>query len=206
MREDVKRYDSVGYDGLSAMMKEHPESDYVRAEDYDALAEKLKHAEGCFALACKEMAAVHDALGLPERDFASDEDEKVSAIQALVKRAELAEAELAALKGAAGEPEEVVAFIKRKDGKRWRLYWEDEFLPGDEIEKLMTVAQHQRIVAAMARDAEGLAEALEDMLWCLQVRPSCQRGLVERCRCASCSIPRSQNAIAAHRAGKEGKR
>jgi len=48
----------------------------------------------------------------------------------------------------------VVAFIKRKDGRRWRLYWEDEFLPGDEIEKLMTVAQHERIVAAITRPAQ----------------------------------------------------
>lgn len=58
---------------------------------------------------------------------------------------------------------EVVAFIKRKDGKRWRLYWEDEFLPGDEIEPLMTVAQHERIVAALTRPAQAEQQLVADL-------------------------------------------
>ncbi|WP_079755973.1 hypothetical protein [Pseudomonas aeruginosa] len=49
---------------------------------------------------------------------------------------------------AEAERPEAVAFVKLRDGKRWRLYWEDEFLSGDEIEALMTVAQHERIVKA----------------------------------------------------------
>ncbi|MCD2853338.1 hypothetical protein K4W78_08195 [Pseudomonas aeruginosa] len=60
------------------------------------------------------------------------------------------EAPAEALKSDQAEAErpEAVAFVKLRDGKRWRLYWEDEFLSGDEIEALMTVAQHERIVKA----------------------------------------------------------
>ena len=34
---EVKRYDSYGYDGMSGLMKEHADGDWVRSEDYDAL-------------------------------------------------------------------------------------------------------------------------------------------------------------------------
>ena len=75
---------------------------------------------------------------------------------------------------AQGEAVEVVAFIKKKDGKRWRLYWEDEFLPGDEIEKLMTVAQHERIVAALTRPVQTGQPA--------QVVPEITEAMVEALR------------------------
>lgn len=35
---EVKRYDPFGYDGLSALMHEDAHGDWVRGEDYDALA------------------------------------------------------------------------------------------------------------------------------------------------------------------------
>ncbi|HBO8763900.1 TPA: hypothetical protein ACGJTP_003667 [Pseudomonas aeruginosa] len=62
---------------------------------------------------------------------------------------------------AEAERPEAVAFVKLRDGKRWRLYWEDEFLSGDEIEALMTVAQHERIVGALRAENAKLSEALD---------------------------------------------
>ena len=35
--KEVKRYDSYGYDGLSGLMKEHADGDWVRSEEFDAL-------------------------------------------------------------------------------------------------------------------------------------------------------------------------
>jgi hypothetical protein len=32
---EVKRYDSYGYDGMSGIMKEHPEGEWVRVENYE---------------------------------------------------------------------------------------------------------------------------------------------------------------------------
>jgi len=45
---EVKRYDSYGYDGLSGLMKEHVDGDWVRSEDYDAL--RAENAELVAAL------------------------------------------------------------------------------------------------------------------------------------------------------------
>ena len=45
---EVKRYDSYGYDGMSGLMKEHADGDWVRSEDYDAL--RAENAELVAAL------------------------------------------------------------------------------------------------------------------------------------------------------------
>lgn len=44
MTEPVKRFDPLGYDGLSALMREDKHGDWVRAEDYDALQSRLDAA------------------------------------------------------------------------------------------------------------------------------------------------------------------
>jgi len=65
---EVKRYDSYGYDGMSGLMKEHADGDWVRAEDYDAL--RAENAELVAALKlCKlnviELCQTH-GYPLPE--------------------------------------------------------------------------------------------------------------------------------------------
>lgn len=49
-----------------------------------------------------------------------------------------------------------------------------------------------RLIAA----APELLDALEDVLWCIDHGPSCQIGVVERCRCSMCVAGRIRAAIA----------
>lgn len=52
-----------------------------------------------------------------------------------------------------------------------------------------------------ASPADGLAAALEATTHALVFNPSCQRGLVEQCKCRDCALALSGVALAAHRAG-----
>ena len=53
--------------------------------------------------------------------------------------------------------------------------------------------QHQQ------REIETLCECLRDVLQAEFVRPSCQAGMMQRCRCYSCSKTRAMDAIATGR-------
>ena len=61
---EVKRYDSYGYDGMSGLMKEHADGDWVRSEDYDALRAENAELKAELALALKvpSIAAMHTWL------------------------------------------------------------------------------------------------------------------------------------------------
>lgn len=43
-------------------------------------------------------------------------------------------------------------------------------------------------------DAEALEVAIKDLLFAMQVDPSCQLGVVERCRCFFCASSRAKSA------------
>jgi hypothetical protein len=45
-------------------------------------------------------------------------------------------------------------------------------------------------------DVEKLREALTDMLWSAEANPSCQAGMVPRCKCRGCCIKRARAALA----------
>ncbi len=70
--------------------------------------------------------------------------------------------------------------------------------------------RQSRAIAAAAVTAlpatDALVEALEDMLHASHVRPSCQDGIVDRCRCVTCTDDRAREALATYRASqrKEG--
>ena len=63
---EVKRYDSYGYDGMSGLMKEHAEGDWVSSDDYDALLSELHDVldvkKGCGPTALSAAIADRDAL------------------------------------------------------------------------------------------------------------------------------------------------
>lgn len=63
MSKEVKRYDPVGYDGLSALMHEDADGGWVRVENYEALCLELAEANADFVRIANELEAL-----LAERD------------------------------------------------------------------------------------------------------------------------------------------
>jgi hypothetical protein len=65
MSKQVKRCDSYGYDGMSAMMKEDAHGEWVRGEDYDALhaeAEALRLQNAMLVTAASNINSDREAL------------------------------------------------------------------------------------------------------------------------------------------------
>ena len=74
----VKRYDSYGYDGLSGLMKEHADGDWVRSEEFDAL--RAENAELVAALGMYFRAGAGNST-----DFKKQADARKKADAALTK-------------------------------------------------------------------------------------------------------------------------
>ena len=55
--------------------------------------------------------------------------------------------------------------------------------------------QEDEANAHLISAAPELLEALKDMNWAMVHVPSCQKGVVDRCRCEKCSLQRSREAI-----------
>ena len=75
---EVKRYDSYGYDGMSGLMKEHADGDWVRSEDYDAL--RAENAELVAALELYFRAGAGNST-----DFKKQADARKKADAAIAK-------------------------------------------------------------------------------------------------------------------------
>lgn len=74
MTREVKRYDSYGYDGMSGIMKEHAEGDWVSAEDYAALEQECERLRD-------DLEKAHRATNSECQDWAR-EYERRKAVQA----------------------------------------------------------------------------------------------------------------------------
>ncbi|MGV8326331.1 hypothetical protein ACV337_24345 [Pseudomonas aeruginosa] len=101
---------------------------------------------------------------------------------------------------AEAERPEAVAFVKLRDGKRWRLFWEDEFLPGDEIEALMTVAQHERIVGALRAEITQLRQHKNDYM---DAGQETYRALQNEIREREAEIARLDGLVSGHTAERD---
>ena len=165
----------------------------VRAEQYDALAAELQrtsdylhHEEARCRLMLVEVEELRDELAKLKsvtanqfvRSYAGQNDQRAiddlvaAGIRADVERIAGLEAELATLKAGAGEPVEVVAWLlaHEKGGRAVDLNSQSmqvmQQTVGGVVSGLMTVAQHNRIIALddqpqPAQDISGLVSALE---------------------------------------------
>ena len=138
--EELKRYwhkPGIGFAVLDPQYYED-ESGYVAYEDYAALEAELERR--------KQL-----------------DQEALEFRQELIRERDDALAQLAAIQGGMGEEVEVVAWRIEHPVSQWKVYEQRQDWAYQQyghikyqVQDLMTVAQHQRITAAMAAEAERL--------------------------------------------------
>lgn len=141
---------------------------YIAAANPTAILALIAENERLQNLACAVNSAMH-AAGMP---VGADPAELADVIHGL-------QVQVATLQSAPNSWQS--GYDKgRADGTRARL---------SELE------QERRINAELRAEVEALQDAIKDMVFAMQVNPSCQMGVVERCRCWFCAIGRTKTAM-----------